>query len=140
VREALLRHWELKILALAFSSAIWFFVLTTERAETIWSAAVDVQGLPDGLVLSGDLPQRVDVQLHGLRGAIGRLSVDQVRARVDLTDARPGEMLLKLEPEHVRAPPGITVLRVMPSRIRVVVAAVPGAPPQGQPRSEAPRS
>jgi hypothetical protein len=140
VRAVLLRHWELKILALAFSAAIWFFVLTTERAETIWSVPVDVLGLPDGLALTGDVPQRVDVQLLGLRGALGRLSVDQVRARLVLTDARPGEMLLKLEPEHVRAPPGVTVVRVMPSRIRVVVAAVSSAPPPGQPRSEAPRS
>jgi hypothetical protein len=140
VTDALLRHWELKLLALVFSTAIWFFVMTTERAEIILSAPVDVRGLPGGLSLAGGVPGSVDVQLQGLKGALSRLSGDQVRARLDLSGARPGEMTLELAPDNVQAPAGITVLRVMPSRIRVVVAA--GAAPSSptQPRSEAPRS
>lgn len=138
--ETLLRHWELKLLALAFSTAIWFFVMTTERAELILSAPVEVRGLPAGLLLAGEVPASVDVQLHGLKGALARLAPDQVRARLDLSAARPGELTLTLEPDQVSAPPGITVLRVMPSRIRVVVAAMSGTPPKAQPRPEAPRS
>jgi hypothetical protein len=140
VTETLLRHWELKLLALAFSAAIWFFVMTTERAEVILSAPVEVQGLPGGLALAGEVPESVDVLLQGLKGALSRLSADQVRARLDLSAARPGEMTITLGPGHVQAPRGLTVLRVMPSRIRVVVAAVSGTPSQAQPRPEAPRS
>jgi hypothetical protein len=140
VTEILFRHWELKLLALAFSVAIWLFVMTTERAEVILSVPVDVQGLPDGLALAGEVPESVDVQLHGLKGALSRLSGSQVHARLDLSAARPGETTVKLGPAHVQAPPGITVLRVMPSRVRVVVVAGSPAPPQAQPRSEVPRS
>ena len=137
--ETLLRHWELKLLALALSTAIWFFVATRERDDVILTAPVEVQGLPAGLALAGDVPGSVDVQVQGPRGALARLSPDQVRAQLDLSAARPGEVVLALGPDQVRTPSGITVLRVMPSRIRVVVAAS-ATPPRTQPRPEAPRS
>ena len=138
--EALLRHWELKLLALAFATAIWFFVMTTERHEVILTAPVEVQGLPSGLALAGGVPESVDVQLHGLKSALSRVSSDQVRARLDLSAARPGEMSLKLDPAHVQAPAGITVLRVMPSRVRLLVtAAAPGTRSSSPLRPEASR-
>jgi hypothetical protein len=130
------RHWELKLLALAFSAALWFFVMTTERADLILSAPVEVEGLPAGVVVTGEVPDSVDVQLHGLRGVLSRLSANQVRARLNLAGARPGEMTVRLLPGQVAVPPGITVLRVMPSQVRVVLSAAPGP----QPRPEAPRS
>jgi hypothetical protein len=129
VTDALRRHWELKLLALAFATAIWFFVMTTERTEVILNAPVEVRGLPAGLTLAGDVPETVDVQLHGLKGTLARVSSDQVRAKLDLSAARPGELLLKLEPGHVEAPAGTTVLRVMPSQVRVIVMALPGTRP-----------
>jgi hypothetical protein len=134
----LARHWELKLLALAFSTTLWFFVMTTERADLILSAPVEVEGLPEGVVVTGDVPDSVDVQLHGLRGVLSRLSADQVRARLNLAGARPGEMIVKLLPGQVAVPPGITVLRVMPSQLRVVLSAAPRTGPE--PRPEAPRS
>jgi len=134
----LTRHWELKLLALVFSTALWFFVMTTERADLILSAPVEVEGLPPGLVVTGEMPDSVDVQLHGLRGVLSRLSADQVRARLNLAGARPGELTVKLLPGQVAVPPGITVLRVMPSQFRVVLSAAPR--PDPQPPSEGPRS
>jgi hypothetical protein len=132
------RHWELKLLALAFSTALWFFVMTTERADLILSAPIEVEDLPPGVIMTGDVPDSVDVQLHGLRGVLSRLSADQVRARLNLAGARPGELTVKLLPGQVTVPAGITVLRVMPSQFRVVLSTARDVGPA--PRSEAPRS
>ena len=49
-----------------------------------------------------------------------------------------GEVTLRVLPEHITVPPGITVLRISPSRIRLTLAA-PSSPP-GEPRKGAPRS
>lgn len=123
----LVRHWELKLLALAFSTALWFFVMTSEKSDLVVSAPVELDGIPLGLRLAAEVPDSVDVQLHGLRVTLARLSPDQVRARLSLTGAQAGETVIRLLPEQVSVPPGVTVLRVNPSRIRVVLA--PAAPP-----------
>jgi len=117
----LLWHWELKLLALGFAIALWLFVTTAEKTDVIVSAPIEIDGLPAGALLTGEQPETVDVQLHGLRGSLGRLGPDQLRARLSLAGAEPGEMTLRILPEHIAVPPGITVLRVNPSRIRLVV-------------------
>lgn len=120
--KVLTRHWELKLLALAFSVALWLFVMTSERSDLIVSAPIQLDGVPPGLVIEREQPESVDVQLHGLRGALARLAPDQLRARLSLAGVEPGEVMLLVQPEHIAVPPGITVLRINPSRIRVTVS------------------
>jgi hypothetical protein len=121
--NVLTRHWELKLLALGFSVALWFFVMTSEKSDLILSVPIEYDGLPAGLVVAGERPDTIDAQLHGLRGTLARLGPDQVKARVSLSGAEPGETTIRLVPEQVTVPAGITVLRVNPSRIRVVLRA-----------------
>ncbi len=120
--SVLTRHWELKLLALAFSTVLWFFVMTAEKSDLIVSAPVELDGVPPGLEVVGERPDSVDVQLHGLRGALARLGPDQVKARLSLAGSRPGEVQLRILPEQIQVPVGITVLRVNPSRVRLTLA------------------
>jgi hypothetical protein len=135
---AIMRHWEMKLLALVFAFALWLFVMTSEKSDLILTAPIELQGVPPGLVVAGGESESVDVQLHGLRGSLARLTPDQLRARLSLAGVGPGEVTLRVLPEHITVPPGITVLRISPSRIRLTVAA-PSSPP-GEPRKGAPRS
>ena len=122
--SVLTRHWELKLLALGFSIGLWLFVMTSEKSDLILAAPLEFDGVPPGLALTAERPDSVDVQLHGLRGSLSRLSPDQIKARVNLSGAGPGEIAVRLLPEQVAAPAGITVVRVNPSRIRVVLELV----------------
>ncbi len=117
------RHWELKLLALGFSIALWLFVMTSEKSDLIVSAPIEFDGVPPGLTLTGERPDSVDIQLHGLRATLARLSPDQIKARVSLSGTGPGETTLRLLPEQIAVPAGVTVIRVNPSRIRVMLTA-----------------
>ena len=118
---ALLRHWELKLLAVGFAIALWLFVMTSEKSDLILSAPIEFKGVPPGLTLTAERPETVDVQLHALRGNLARLAPDQIKALVSLAGATPGEIALRVLPEQVTVPAGITVVRVNPSRIHVVL-------------------
>lgn len=122
--SALTRHWELKLLALLVSMVLWAFVMTSERTDVVVAAPIELDGIPPGLEVKGERPDSVDVQLHGLRGALERLGTDRVRARLSLTGARAGEVTLRVQPEQISVPPGVTVVRVNPSRVRLVLGAV----------------
>ena len=129
--SALTRHWELKLLALVVSMVLWVFVMTSEKADVVVAAPIELDGIPAGLEVKGERPDSVDVQLHGLRVALDRLGTDRVRARVSLAGSRAGEVTLRvqrralvLQPEQITVPPGVTVIRVNPSRLRLVLGAV----------------
>ena len=117
----LFRHWELKLAAVVLSVALWLFVMTSEKAEMVLAAPVEFDEIPAGLVVTGEAPESVDVQLHGLRAVLARLGRDEVRARVSLAGVRPGEVVVHLVPDQIAAPSGVTVLRVSPSRLLVTL-------------------
>ena len=131
------QHWELKLLALGFSIALWFFVMTSEKSDLVFSVPIEFDRVPPGLALTDERPDSVDVQLHGLRGTLARLSPEQVKAHVSLSGVGPGEVMLRLSPDQVVVPPGVTVLRVNPSLIRLVLTA---AAPRSERRSPVRRS
>lgn len=119
----LTRNWQLKLAALGLATALWAFVMTSEKAELVVVAPVELEGTPPGLEVVGERPDNVDVQLHGLRTTLARLPTNQVRARVSLQGAREGESDLRIMPEEVIVPPGVTVIRISPARLRVVLEA-----------------
>jgi hypothetical protein len=122
--SALTRHWELKLLALGVSMILWVFVMTSEKAELVIAAPLELDGVPSGLEVRGERPDSVDVQLHGLRGALAHLGPDRVKVRLNLAGARAGEVTIRVLPEHITVPSGITVVRINPSRIHLVLGGV----------------
>lgn len=122
--SALIRHWELKLLALGVSMVLWAFVMTSEKSDLIMAAPLELDNMPAGLEVKGDRPDSVNVQLHGLRGTLSRLGTDRVKVRLDLTGSKAGEVTVHVLPERITVPPGITVVRVNPSRVRLILGSV----------------
>jgi len=121
--SVLTRHWELKLLALGVSMVLWTFVMTSEKSDLILAAPLELDNIPAGLEVKGERPDSVDVQLHGLRGALSRLGSDRVKARLNLAGAKAGEVTVRVLPEQVTVPAGITVVRVNPSRVRLLLGS-----------------
>jgi hypothetical protein len=130
--SALLHNWELKLLSLGLASALWLFVMTSEKGEMTVTAPVELHSIPAGLAVAGERPESVDVQLRGFRVSLARLAPAEVRARVSLAGVRAGEVTVRIVPEQIGVPPGVTVLRVSPSRLRVLVESA-AAPREGAP-------
>ena len=123
--SALTRHWELKLLALGVSMVLWAFVMTSEKGDLIMAAPLEFDNIPAGLEVKGDRPDSVNVQLHGLRGTLSRLGTDRVKARLNLAGSKPGDVTLPVLPEQITVPLGVTVVRVNPPRVRVVLGFTP---------------
>ena len=121
----LTRHWELKLLALAFSAGLWLFVMTSEKTNLVISLPLELDPVPPGLVVTGERPESVEVQLHGLRSALARVSPESLRVRVSLAGAHPGNVMVSLGPEQIVVPPGVRVLRVNPAVVRVALVSRP---------------
>jgi hypothetical protein len=120
--SALTRHWELKLLALAVSAGLWVFVMSSEKTNVTLPLPIELEAVPTGLKVTSERPDTVDVQLHGLRFALSRVSPEALRVRVNLAGAKPGEVVVGLGPDQILVPPGVSVLRITPSVVRVGLA------------------
>jgi YbbR domain-containing protein len=100
---------------------------------------LEFQNRPDVLEITGSPPDTVEVRLRGPSGQLGRLQPGDVRAHVDLANARPGSRVVNLTTDDVTAPLGIEVTLVATPRVsfdleRSATATVPVVPAvEGEP-------
>lgn len=127
------RHFGLKVLSFATAVLLWMVVAGDEIVERGLRVPIELQQLPAGLELVGDIPTTIDVRVRGGSTTLSRVSPADVVAVLDLRSARPGRRLFPMTQDQVKAPFGVDVVQITPSAIALVFEAsairqVPVAP------------
>lgn len=130
MRGFLLNNLRLKLLALFFSIALWFFVGGQRDAQVGFLMEVDLAGAPSDMVLIGTPPGQVEVRLSGPQGFINNLSPSQVKLMLDVSSAMEGKNTYRIESHDVIVPRGINVVNVNPNSFdikfeRLMAAMIP---------------
>jgi YbbR domain-containing protein len=136
------RHLGLKALSVVLALLLWMIVSGEEMVERGLRVPLELQQVPLGLELTGEVPATVDVRVRGASGALSRVSTGDVVAVLDLRSARSGRRLFPLTPDQVRVPFGVEVVQVQPSALAMafepsasrrvpVMPAVDGRPAPG---------
>ena len=119
--RALVATLDLKVVSVVIAAALWWFVATTDTTQVALAAPVEYVGLGDDRMLVGWRRDAVEVQIQTVRWLATRLGSDSLRVRVSLADIGEGDSVVDLQPEDVQAPPGATIVRITPSRLRLTV-------------------
>lgn len=114
------RHFGLKVLSLALALMLWMAVAGEETVERGLRVPLELQQLPAGVELTGDVPTTVDVRVRGGSSTLSRVGPGDVVAVLDLRSARPGRRVLPMTQDQVRAPFGVDVIQTTPSAITMV--------------------
>ena len=122
------RHFGLKVLSLGLAILLWMAVAGEETVERGLRVPLELQQVPAGLELTGEVPTAVDVRVRGASGALSRVAAGEVVAVLDLRSARAGQRLFPLTPEQVRAPFGVEIVQVTPSAIAFAPSATRTVP------------
>ena len=121
LREWLLHNWGLKLLALALSFVLWAAVSTEPPVEIGYTVPLEFRNLLEKFELGPDAPTQVRVRVRGRSTLLRRLTPADLAISVDMADAQPGEMLIRLSPSHVEIPYGAELVRIAPSELRLHV-------------------
>ena len=113
------RHIGLKLLSVAIAVLLWMVIAGEETVERGLRVPLELQQVPPGLELLGDVPTTADVRVRGASGTLSRVSPGDIVVVLDLRSARTGERLFHLTPEEVRAPFGVEVVQVSPPTVAV---------------------
>jgi len=77
--------------------------------------------MPTHLEISGDLPTSVHVRVRGRSALLRRMVVADLNLRVDLKGGREGPSQIRITPDMVGVPYGVTVVQVSPSQFQVTL-------------------
>jgi YbbR domain-containing protein len=120
LRRIFVEDWNLKLLSLAITLALWF-VVTGQNTPVNTHATVQLKFIkPDGLEISNEPPKSVDVLLTGSKYKLDDLNANALIATVDVSDQKAGERILRLvDRAHLDLPQGITIDTFQPSAISI---------------------
>ena len=116
-RPWLLKHLGLKVLSLVLALVLWMVVSGEETVERGLRVPLELQQVPPGLELTGEIPTAVDLRVRGPSSTLGRLTAGDVVAVLDLRTAAEGRRLFPLTPEQMRVPFGVEVVQVTPAAV-----------------------
>ena len=152
LRDYVLNNLGRKLVSLCLASLIWFTVSSADRKEPrlLESALESLLPNPPAELVPGEFaqipiavvslaqdtrafrlePRQAKVVVSGERGLLRRLTARDIQVVVDLTDLPNVKKTDAntngiIRPVRVRAPEGITVLRVEPSNVQVEPISLP---------------
>lgn len=104
----------LMIASLLLAFLLWLMVIAEEKIEAGFMVPLVFENIPSSVVIDGSPMGSVYVQIRGSKQAVENILPQQVRARIDLSQAEPGEKFVQITPQNVVLPQAITVLGIYP--------------------------
>ena len=107
------------VLALAISVFIWAVAQGTSSIQESFDVPVELVGVEEGLVVTDQNTDAINVRLRGSRASLRNLDRDQMKYRVDASGGKPGVAVYEVDVETIEHPTGTTFAGHSPSRIQV---------------------
>lgn len=104
---------------------VWLLLSTRQGEVAIVPVPLTFHGLPAGMTLVRVSPEEVTVRLRSNSGLVPSPRQLDLTADLDLSSAQEGYNSLRVSLSHVRVPPGMTVVGLEPTTVRVVVRGSP---------------
>ncbi len=117
--SALTENLMLKILAFVFAVILWFFVMGEQKLEKGYAVPLELRNVPEGLMVTSEVPSLVDVRISGPRTVLLNLSPTDLNINVDLKGLSPGVTSFRRLDERVRLPRSLKITRFSPAVIDV---------------------
>jgi YbbR domain-containing protein len=113
--KGLLDNLPMKAVSLAIAVVLWFVIAGEKTSERGLSIPVELQNVPTNLEMTGEAINMVEVRLRASPGIIHALGPGEISAQVDLAGSGEGERIIHLNPETIRVPFGVRVVKITPS-------------------------
>lgn len=117
----LTKHWQLKLLSLIIGASLWYFVVGEDQMDVIVTIPLELHNLPADLVIANQYKKDIEVAIRGPRRLIQEMRQQNISRPVDLSKAEPGTMVIQNDSHSIPFPHGITVQRVQPTNITLLV-------------------
>ncbi len=109
-----------KLFSVLIASLLWVALVDEpELIETV-TVPVEYRNLASNLDLSPDAPSQIQLQVRGSRSRLNDVSAERTNIVLDLKAmTQPSSRTFTIQETSINLPPTVTLLRSMPSQLRV---------------------
>src|SRR5580658_1535059 len=117
MRQLFIRNLGWKLLSLLLAVGLWLAVAREPEVATSLSVPVEFKNMRDDLDITGNLPDRVFLEVRGPSGRLSRDNLSAVAVVLDLADAQAGERTYNIRGRNLNLPSGVVFYRAVPSQL-----------------------
>ena len=119
-RNILLDNWAIKLVSLALSLTLWFYVTSKGKTEMTLTVPLELRNIPQDMAVVGDVVSALEVRVQGQERSLRDITLGKkVVGVIDLSMAKVGENSVPLSPDDIRRPSGMTVTHMSLSDVKV---------------------
>lgn len=119
-KHYVLHNFTLKLLSVLLAAGLWLLISPDEQpAEIAVRAPIVFQHVPSQIEISSESIPEAQIRVRGPERIIRRLQDNDIRAEIELADAKPGERTFDLTSQQVRHPREVSVVQVVPSQLHL---------------------
>ena len=113
----LTKNLSLKLISILLAFILWYFVVSERSGEIAITIPLDFRNIPISLIIIKNPEESINVRISGPATLLRGLSPKNVKAIIDLSNAKPGVAKFAIQPEQITLPRGLRVTMVSPASI-----------------------
>ena len=132
----------IKVISLILAIILWVFVKSKSGGEVGLVVPLEFYLVPPSFIVTNVTDEAINVRINGSFMQLERLSTREIRARIDLSRARPGTNSFDILPDNFNISKTLDITQISPSSVKVeldhviekmvhVKPAVKGKPARG---------
>ncbi len=119
-RKLLLDNWGIKLVSLGLSLTLWFYVTSRGRTELTLTIPLELRNVPQGMTVVGDVAGSMEVRVQGQERPLRDITIGKkVFCVLDLSMAKAGDNAVRISPDDIRRPAGVTVTYMSLPEVKV---------------------
>jgi len=120
LRRIFFENWPIKLASLLLAVSLWFYVTSKGKTEMSLTVPLELRNIPQAMAVVGDVPGTVEARFQGQERALREIAAGKkVVGAVDLSQGKEGENIIRISPDDIRKPSGVTVTHLSPYEIIV---------------------
>jgi YbbR domain-containing protein len=112
----------IKAASVLLAIGLWMFVISKGRSEISLPVKLEVENIPEGLVLTEYPQEDIILSISGHERFLRRISPEEIRVTVDLTGYKAGKHRYNIGRSDVNVPSPLRVVNISPSSIDIMLA------------------
>lgn len=115
----LTKNTTIKIISLILAIILWVFVKSKSGGEVGLVVPLEFYRVPSSLIVTNVTDEAINVRITGSVIQLQRLPTREMRARIDLSRARPGTNSFDILPDNFNISKALDITQISPSSVKV---------------------
>jgi YbbR domain-containing protein len=118
--RSLFDNWGIKLISFVITLMLWFFVTSKGKTEMTLTVPLELRNIPHDMAVVGDVAGSLEVRIQGQERLLRDITVgNKVIGILDLSMTKVGENAVRISPDDIRRPSGVTVTHMSLSAVTV---------------------